>query len=57
MDPRMPRQIWTGIERLLGMDVRQARGMMMKRTQFLGLLDHRFKQEPPKATNAPSGRI
>ena len=54
---RTPRKIWTWIKRLLEVDVQQARERMMKRTQFLQLLDHRFKQERPKATTAPSGKI
>ena len=54
---RTPRKIWTWIERLLDMDVQQARRKAMKRTQFLQLLDPRFKQGCSKATTAASGKI
>ena len=53
-DLRTPSKIWIGIERLLDMGVQQAGRMMMKGTQLL--LDHRFKQECPKATTAHSGK-
>jgi hypothetical protein len=38
-------------------EVQQARKMMMKRTQFLRLLDHRLKPERPKATTVHGGKI
>ena len=49
-DLRSPRNIWNRIERLLDTDVQLARRLRMtRRTQFLRLVDHRFKQErlPP----------
>ena len=55
-DTRTPRRIWNRIERLLDIDVQQARRTMIKRNEYMRLLDQRFKQERPKPTTAPSGK-
>ena len=50
-----PRKIWNRIEKVLGVDVQQARKMMMVKTDFLRLLNTRFQQERPEVVHDATG--
>ena len=54
-DTMTPRTMWNRIEKILGVDVQQARKMMMAKTDFLRLMDTRFHQERPEVVHDATG--
>ena len=56
-DTMTPRTMWNRIEKILGVDVQQARKMMMAKTDFLRLMDTRFHQERPEVVHDATGEI